>query len=166
MYSSIDEFIKDWKSESEATIKIFKALSDESLRKGIKGYKRTIGDLAWHITGSIGEIMRSAGFTTGAFDESDNEPETAERIAEDYKKYSDSLAEMISEEWSDAALKDKVNMFGEMWSKGKLLKVIVIHQIHHRAQITVLMRLTGLKVPGIYGPSYEEWEQYGMPPAK
>jgi len=25
------------------------------------------------------------------------------------------------------------------------------------------MRQAGLKVPGIYGPSKEEWETYGMP---
>jgi uncharacterized damage-inducible protein DinB len=28
--------------------------------------------------------------------------------------------------------------------------------------MTVLMRQAGLKVPGIYGPSYEEWLQFGM----
>ena len=32
--------------------------------------------------------------------------------------------------------------------------------------MTVLMRQTGLPVPGVYGPSLEEWEAYGMPPQK
>jgi uncharacterized damage-inducible protein DinB len=32
--------------------------------------------------------------------------------------------------------------------------------------MTVLMRQAGLKVPGIYGPSREEWSQFGMPPQK
>jgi hypothetical protein len=26
-----------------------------------------------------------------------------------------------------------------------------------------LMRQAGLKVPGVYGPSREEWSQFGMP---
>jgi uncharacterized damage-inducible protein DinB len=43
------------------------------------------------------------------------------------------------------------------------LGVIVSHQIHHRAQLTIVMRLNGLKVPGVYGPSKEEWTSYGMP---
>ncbi|MCK4657684.1 MAG: hypothetical protein KAT85_11650, partial [candidate division Zixibacteria bacterium] len=34
--------------------------------------------------------------------------------------------------------------------------------IHHRGQMTVLMRQAGLKVPGVYGPSMEEWEHFGM----
>jgi hypothetical protein len=30
--------------------------------------------------------------------------------------------------------------------------------------MTVLMRQAGLKVPGVYGPSREEWSQFGMQP--
>jgi uncharacterized damage-inducible protein DinB len=41
--------------------------------------------------------------------------------------------------------------------------VLITHQIHHRAQMTVLMRLAGLKVPGVCGPAKEEWKAMGMP---
>ena len=47
------------------------------------------------------------------------------------------------------------------WTKGQALSVLLVHQIHHRGQMTVLMRQAGLKVPGIYGPALEEWERYG-----
>jgi uncharacterized damage-inducible protein DinB len=30
--------------------------------------------------------------------------------------------------------------------------------------MTVLMRQAGIKVPGIYGPSKEEWEAMGIKP--
>ena len=56
-----------------------------------------------------------------------------------------------------------VDMYGEKWSYAVILTVIVRHEIHHRAQMTVLMRQAGLKVPGIYGPSKEEWVNYNMP---
>ena len=56
------------------------------------------------------------------------------------------------------------DMYGEMWKKGKTLGVLVTHQIHHRGQLTVVMRLAGLKVPGVYGPAKEEWANYGMKP--
>ena len=48
-------------------------------------------------------------------------------------------------------------MYGEKWRERKTLGVLVTHQIHHRAQLTVVMRLAGLKVPGVYGPAKEEW---------
>jgi len=44
------------------------------------------------------------------------------------------------------------------------LQVLVVHQAHHRGQMTVLMRQAGLKVPGVYGPAREEWTAYGMQP--
>jgi uncharacterized damage-inducible protein DinB len=39
---------------------------------------------------------------------------------------------------------------------------LIQHQAHHRGQMTVLMRQAGLPVPGIYGPSKEEWANFGM----
>jgi len=39
-----------------------------------------------------------------------------------------------------------------------------LHQAHHRGQMTVLMRQAGMKVPGVYGPSKEEWSAFGMEP--
>ena len=44
------------------------------------------------------------------------------------------------------------------------LQVLVVHQAHHRGQMTVLMRQAGLTVPGVYGPAREEWTTYGMQP--
>ena len=44
------------------------------------------------------------------------------------------------------------------------LQGLIHHEIHHRAEMIVLMRLAGLPVPGLYGPTREEWTQYGMEP--
>jgi len=33
---------------------------------------------------------------------------------------------------------------------------VLNHMIHHRGQLTVYLRLTGSKVPGLYGPSADE----------
>ncbi|HUP13723.1 MAG TPA: DinB family protein, partial [Niastella sp.] len=63
--------------------------------------------------------------------------------------------------WDDGMLEEENNLYGDPWKKGFSLWVLLIHQTHHRGQMTVLMRMTGLKVPGIYGPSKEEWEAWG-----
>jgi uncharacterized damage-inducible protein DinB len=55
-------------------------------------------------------------------------------------------------------------MYGMDWNKGTTLHILVTHQTHHRGQFTVLMRQAGLKVPGVYGPSKEEWIAYGQEP--
>ena len=58
------------------------------------------------------------------------------------------------------------DMYGQKWKRGLTLGILITHQIHHRGQMTVLMRQAELKVPGIYGPAYEEWAALGVPPMK
>jgi uncharacterized damage-inducible protein DinB len=54
-------------------------------------------------------------------------------------------------------------MYGVRWARGVTLRALLVHQTHHRGQMTVLMRQAGLRVPGVYGPAREEWSAYGMP---
>jgi len=53
----------------------------------------------------------------------------------------------VKKEWEDESLLEDVNLYGQNWKKGKVLSVLVNHQTHHRGQLTVIMCLTGLKVP-------------------
>lgn len=76
------------------------------------------------------------------------------------------MVEEITSKWKDADMEKEVNMYGQMWKNGVTLQILISHQIHHRAQLTVLMRQAGLVVPGIMGPSKEEWAAMGMPPQK
>jgi uncharacterized damage-inducible protein DinB len=164
MYHTINEFLQDWKPESELTLKIFCALTDASLNQQIPGYRRTPGRLAWHIAGSIGKMMRMAGSQIEAVEETEKIPDSAAEIVEEYRAASVNLSRKIQNDWSNNSLNEVITAFGRELKKGDILKMIVTHQIHHRAQLMVLMRQAGLKVPGIYGPSYEEWEQVGMKP--
>jgi uncharacterized damage-inducible protein DinB len=51
--------------------------------------------------------------------------------------------------------RDGVTMV-EMPRTAVLRSFIMNHLIHHRAQLGVYLRLTGAKVPSIYGPSADE----------
>lgn len=161
MYYKISDFIKDWTYESEATLKVFNNLTDESLTKKVNENVRTAGRLAWHITTSISEMAQRTGLSFQVVDEN-SLPATVKEIADVYKTASENLLNEIKEKWTDETLQQEDDMYGEMWKRGTTLEVIINHQIHHRGQLTVVMRLLGLKFPGIYGPSKEEWAQYGM----
>lgn len=164
MYYKISDFISDWKYESEATIKVLSNLTDESLTKKVHEKVRTTGRLAWHITTSIGEMAHRTGLTFETVDENSAVPPKVSEIIKSYKQASDNMIAEIKEKWNDETLMLEDNMYGQMWMKGTTLGVLVTHQIHHRAQLTVAMRLEGLKVPGVYGPSNEEWAAMGMQP--
>ncbi|MBK7632078.1 MAG: hypothetical protein IPJ23_15485 [Ignavibacteriales bacterium] len=162
MYRKLEDFINDWTYESESTLKVFNNLTDESLIKKIDENVRTAGRLAWHITTSIGEMAHRTGLTFKTVDSNSSIPTTAKEIVDAYKEASSNLLAAIKSNWNDESLIVEDDMYGEMWKRGTTLGVIISHQIHHRAQLTVVMRLNGLKVPGVFGPSKEEWTNYGM----
>ena len=164
MYRVMNDFIEDWKYESESTLKVFKNLTQESLKQKVAPDGRSLGFIAWHITLGNPQMLTHAGFKVENFDESVPVPEKLSDIISEYEKYSTLVLDVIIENWKDANLTEELNMYGENWMKGKILSILIIHQAHHRAQMTVLMRQAGLKVPGVYGPSKEEWAAMGMPP--
>lgn len=166
MYYKISDFMSDWKIESEATLKLFRVLTDKSLSQKVWEEGRTLGDLAWHITTSIGEMLGKTGFTNELPQEMESIPTNAAVIVSTYEKASAFVNDTIPAKWKDEDLEKEINMYGENWKNGRTLTVLLTHQIHHRGQLTVLMRQAGLKVPGIYGPAKEEWSAYGMPAQK
>ena len=166
MYYKISDFIEDWKYESVSTIKVLSNLTDASLTKISGENIRTAGRLAWHILGAIAELGHRMGLTFRKIDQDSPFPSTAKEIVDEYKYASDGLIKEIQEKWNDKTLsiEDEITGQGERWTRGKTLGVLITHQIHHRAQLTIVMRLAGLKVPGVYGPAKEEWVNYGMQP--
>ena len=69
----------------------------------------------------------------------------------------------MQKQLQDEKLSERLTMYGQdWWTYSAVLDGLIAHQIHHRAQITVLMRQAGLTVPGIYGPAKEEWAEMGM----
>jgi uncharacterized damage-inducible protein DinB len=162
MFQTVDDFARDWKAESEATLKIMHALTDASLKQRVGAGGRSLGRLAWHIVQTLGEMPQRAGVRAETIAEDAPQPASAAEIADSYARAAATIGDGISAQWTDAMLSDKVEMYGEMWTRAGALAALVMHQAHHRGQMTVLMRQAGLKVPGIYGPASEEWAQFGM----
>jgi len=87
----------------------------------------------------------------------------AATIGSAYRTAAASLVDQLRAQWTDATLSEEDDMYGERWSRAVTLSVLIRHQTHHRGQLTVLMRQAGLPIPGIYGPTREEWANWGMP---
>jgi uncharacterized damage-inducible protein DinB len=142
------------------------ALTDASLPTKVSAEGRTLGDLAWHAVLTLGEMAAKTGVRVEAPGEDTPEPAHAADIAAAYGTASQSLADDLQARWKDSMLPEKFEMYGSTWTREAALASVVRHEIHHRGQMTVLMRQAGLKVPGVYGPAREEWASMGMKPAK
>jgi uncharacterized damage-inducible protein DinB len=163
MYCTIKDFVTQWKTEEYATLKIFESVSDVVLNNKVNDDLRSLGRMAWHITQTLTEMPHKAGLVDEDMLENIPIPKSMQDIIKIYKQYSALLLEQVEGRWKDDDLTGNIEVYGEQWERRKVLSVLVLHQAHHRGQMTALMRMLDLQVPGIYGPSKEEWSKYGMP---
>jgi uncharacterized damage-inducible protein DinB len=163
MFRRVADFQKAWEQEKSSTLKVLGALTDVSLTQAVTRDDRTLGRMAWHLATSLGEMMERTGLTVGGPAYDAPPPASAAAIVSAYETASKAVAAGVAA-WSDATLEVEDDMYGEKWPRGLTLQVLVVHQAHHRGQMTVLMRQAGLKVPGVYGPAREEWTAFGMQP--
>ena len=164
MYTSIQAAIQSMQSEFDITKNLFNVLTDDSLNQAINEDHRTIGRIAWHITTTFPEMMGQIGLKFDSVSEKDKVPNIAKEIYDAYSNVTDLLLKQIKENWTDDSLLEKDELYGEKWEKGKTLLILIKHEIHHRGQITVLMRQADVIVPDIYGPAKEGWAAYGASP--
>lgn len=162
MYTSISEFIDEWNQEAASTQKILDTLTDESLQQKVSAEDRTLGEIAWHIVSSTPGMLMEFGVTVKEMQDPNSIPSSAREMAEIFRNVSADTSEALRQQWTDESLKEIRNVFGMEMPKAATLSLLVKHIIHHRGQMTVLMRQAGLKVPGVYGPSREEWSQMGL----
>jgi uncharacterized damage-inducible protein DinB len=162
MFRKVDDFLKSYDFESKSTQKMLDSLTDASLQQRVASDHRTLGNAAWHIVATVPEMMGHTGLTVAGPAQTAPTPASAKEIADAYRTVSTSLAEQVKAEWTDESLEVVDDLYGEKWARGMTLVALINHEIHHRGQLTVLMRQAGLRVPGIYGPAKEDWAVMGM----
>lgn len=162
MLTKIEHFKNSWEYESSATRKLMNELTDKSLSQQVSNDHRTLGRMAWHLVLTIPEMANRTGLKVEGPAVNTPVPTSAETIKNTYDQVASSLLAQVTGTWKDETLEVSDDMYGEQWKRGMSLAALINHEIHHRGQMSVLMRQAGLKVPGIYGPSKDEWPTYGM----
>jgi uncharacterized damage-inducible protein DinB len=162
MFRRVADFAGEWSIERESTLRLFRKLTDEALGQAVAPGGRTLGFLAWHITGTFREMLGRTGLQPDGPDIGDPVPTRAADIVAAYERASASVLEQVTQRWTDETLEDMMDMYGQQWPRGMVLEALIRHEAHHRGQMTVLMRQAGLPVAGPYGPAREEWAAWGM----
>ena len=162
MFQTLDDFLKSWEYETEITQRLLNNLTDESLKQEITSQNWTLGRVAWHIVSSIHIIASNTNLTFEAISADWPVPTSSHFIADSYQQASNAFVQALKTQWTDNTLQERIDFLGKKISNGSLLLFLIQHQSHHRGQMTVLMRQAGLIVPGIYGPSKEEWANFGI----
>ncbi len=162
MFRKLEDFFEAWKADEEFTLKIFSKISNEKINEKPYENIRSLGRIAWHITQTVTEMMNKVELFEEDHLEGKPIPNSFTEIGDLFKKYSGELVDLLKEKWTDEDLQTDIELYGQTFKRNEVLSMLLNHQIHHRGQMTIVMRLLNIEVPGIYGPSKEEWSKYGM----
>ena len=160
MLRKIEDFQKDWKYEQDATLKVLNALTDASLSQKVSPGGRELGFLAWHLVLTLGEMPKHVGLVVDAPAPDAPAPTSAAEITAAYEKAATSLAGGVAK-WNDETLLQEDQLYGETWNRGTTLFNMIAHQIHHRGQMTVLMRAR----PALPSPASTAPQKKNGPPS-
>ena len=169
MYRRLDDFRAQFQEEVDDTLKVLRAIPETATSQAISPAHRDLRRLGWHLVESLVSLPAQLGVKVdgpvcdATFTCLEAVPATMAEIIARYERAATSLLQGVAG-WTDGDLLQEETMYGHLvWTKGYSLRALELHQAHHRGQMTVLMRQASLKVPGVYGPSLEEWAALGAP---
>ena len=164
MASQIDPILDELTREAESTRRILERVPTEKMSWRPHEKSKSVGDLAWHIAslpGRISAMAQQPGSADPTKFPSGPAPADARAIADAFTKNVEDARAALGK-LSDADLAAHFEMaIGEkkLFSRTKLhfLRTVMLnHMYHHRGQLSVYLRLLGVPVPPIYGPTADE----------
>src|SRR5262245_55272263 len=155
----VETFFAVWEREAQKTAGILEMLpaGQYDFRPDASG--RSLGELAWHLAELDAYI--SFGVANGTFSQDAKPPNikrpmTIEALAPAYERIHKEASERLAS-LTVADLEKKMEFFGSTQTVSSLLwDGMLLHLIHHRGQLSLLVRLAGGVVPPIFGPTREQ----------
>lgn len=153
----VAQMLQTFGMENKTTTKVLQALPADKL--DFKPHERswTARELAWHIASSqlgVAKVLAAASFE--AYQQTPA-PSTLEEILAGHAKLHEEACQVISGLTQEHLARSIPLPNGHsMPVSGFLWGGMVFHQIHHRGQLSVYIRMMGGKVPSIYGPSGDD----------
>lgn len=157
--TELEMFLSVWEHEAGNTLKLLRALplTQYDFRPAAGG--RSLGELAWHLAEA--EAYPTFVIETGQFDPGSKppnieRPRQVEALAPGFERiHQDAVARIRKLRPEDL---DRSTPFfsGTRPIRDILWDFVLAHGIHHRGQLSLMCRMAGGEVPGLYGPNREQ----------
>lgn len=156
------QLIRELEQEANVTRRILERVPPAKFDWAPAAKTRTLGQLAMHVATNPGNVMTLAAANPSYLP--DMTDATPRSVAELLSALDDSVAEAkrLLAPMSDA----EVTAHWTVQAGGReilamprdafLRAVFLNHWYHHRGQLTIYLRLLGVPIPAIYGPSADE----------
>jgi uncharacterized damage-inducible protein DinB len=160
-----DLLLPEFDQEMANTRRVLERVPDDKF--GWKPHDKSwsMGQLASHITNMIGwadTTMNATSFDVTSVTPEDMDPaaksqkELLSRFDANVAKVRPALAKSDADYFVPWSLKRGPEVMFTMPRVACVRSFVMNHVIHHRAQLTVYLRLNNIAVPGLYGPSADE----------
>jgi uncharacterized damage-inducible protein DinB len=162
--SRIDQLIAEFEREATTTRRFLERLTDDKLEWQPHAKSFTAGGLASHITDLLQFVELISDTDEMDFDPATYKPYQATSVADLLKAFDENVVKGkqalagVSDEGLDKLwhLKIMGRSFFEKPRAEVLRDFSLSHQIHHRGQLSVYLRLLDIPVPSAYGPTADE----------
>ena len=151
-----------WKMEAQSTTRMIEAIPAEKIGKKFHDKIKPMNQIAHHITQSISSMLDCIEKGQFIYPPEGDAPDNVKQLVENYKSVSKNLLERMTA-LTEEQLSRKIpfEMGGKViWEPTgmEMLQAYVCHEIHHRAQLGMLVRMSDGIVPGIYGGTADDME--------
>jgi uncharacterized damage-inducible protein DinB len=166
--SIAENLLPEFDREFAGTRKFLALVPDDRLAWKAHAKSMEMGRLAWHLsdlTERVVDVLTKSSRTVTAEDlmkrkdawKGKTHEMILERFDTNLKVGRETLAGMSDSAWDDRwQLVFNGRLLIDDRRSGVYRSVIISHQVHHRAQLGLYLRLNEIAIPGVYGPSADE----------
>jgi uncharacterized damage-inducible protein DinB len=158
MATAHDETLRTWDQEHALTAKVLRAAPPG--KTGLRPHEKSksLGELCWHLAEAERFFAtRCLGIEVPGENPvpKENPPATPAAMADAFDRSHAALRAACAAKPA-AWFGEVIDFFATRMSRQAILDLMVRHEVHHRGQLTVYLRLAGAKVPSTYGGSADE----------
>jgi (2Fe-2S) ferredoxin/uncharacterized damage-inducible protein DinB len=158
MATTMKEILERYEHEHASTHAVIAAMPE--VHASFRPHERSLswGQLAWHVATTplyyVSEVFKLPTQLGWDLDNA-RPPTTTAGLVQALDDIYDEIVGALHTK-DDAWLDEMTDYHGTMKEKRWILGHVIDHEIHHRGQMTVLLRLKDASVPQVYGPTADE----------
>ena len=158
MKTELESFLDIWDRETAKTVRSLESIPADKYDFRPDPDGRSLGELAWHL--AEGEaygtfFVERGGMTRDERPPGMTRPRTVPELAPEFARVHREARERLRD-LKNEDLDRKIQGFaGETSIRDMLWDFVLLHNVHHRGQLTLLIREAGAQPAGMFGPTRE-----------